>query len=391
MPPVDASSPNAARAGPSRTDVLRWIALLGLSIPLYATITLSPLLNGAAMDRLGIDSLEIGGIRTVEILTNALLTIGLAPRLARFESKRLGLLGAGAMALAGVASALATAPTALLGARILAGAGAGLCQCALAILMAETRSPQKIGGSLMAPITAFAIATALIGGRVTQSHGHQGAFLCLAIACAIGFALAYAGPRSPAVARTRSTAPAASPATSLGALRSPYVLAAALVFLGSSATWAFFERKGRSLGMQTADISNVIAAALVCAGIFASLSMLVRDRWIKAFTIGAVAIFAAGAAATALSTSALMFTGAYIIQTIAYAWTQNLLTAMGVRLDASGGLAAAGRGWQTLVNSAAPALGGALVLWGGFHPLAALCAAAGIWSVLFLIRSEKIA
>ena len=41
-----------------------------------------------------------------------------------------------------------------------------------------------------------------------------------------------------------------------------------------------------------------------------------------------------------------------------------------------GGLAAAGRGWQTLVNSAAPALGGALVLWGGFHPLAALCAAA---------------
>jgi hypothetical protein len=222
--------------------------------------------------------------------------------------------------------------------------------------MAETRSPQKIGGSLMAPITGFAIATALIGGRVTEEHGHQGVFLCLAIACAIGFALAYAGPRSPARGRI-DAAQTTAPATSLGALRSPYVLAAALVFLGSSATWAFFERKGRSLGMEAVDISNVIAAALVAAGIFASLSMLVRDRWVKAFTIGAVAIFAAGAAATALSTSALFFAGAYIIQTIAYAWTQNLLTAMGVRMDTSGGLAAAGRGWQTLVNSAAPALG----------------------------------
>ena len=389
MPSGNAASTNVPRAGPSRTDVMRWIALLGLSIPLYATITLSPLLNGAAMDRLGLDSLGIGGIRTFEILTNAVLTIGLAPRLAKFEAKRLGLVGAGAMALAGLASALAAAPAALLAARILAGAGAGLCQCALAILMAETRSPQKIGGSLMAPITGFAIATALIGGRVTEEHGHQGVFLCLAIACAIGFALAYAGPRSPARGRI-DAAQTTAPATSLGALRSPYVLAAALVFLGSSATWAFFERKGRSLGMEAVDISNVIAAALVAAGIFASLSMLVRDRWVKAFTIGAVAIFAAGAAATALSTSALFFAGAYIIQTIAYAWTQNLLTAMGVRMDTSGGLAAAGRGWQTLVNSAAPALGGALVLWGGFHPLAALCAAAGIWSVFFLIRSEKI-
>jgi MFS family permease len=374
-------------------DVGRWIALLGLSIPLYATITLSPLLNGAAMDRLEIDSLEIGGIRTFEILTNAVLTISLAPRLARFEAKRLGLIGAGAMALAGLASALADAPASLLGARILAGAGAGLCQCALAILMAETRSPQKVGGSLLAPITAFAIATALIGGRVTQAFGHHGAFLCLATACSIGFFLAYAGPRSAAGARTApaNAAVIAAPATSLGALRSPYVLAAALVFLGSSATWTFFERKGRSLGMETADISNVIAAALVCAGIFASLSMLVRDRWVRAFTIGAVAIFAASAAATALSNSAVIFAGAYIIQTIAYAWTQNLLTAMGVRIDPSGGLAAAGRGWQTLVNSAAPALGGALVLLGGFHPLAALCAVAGIWSVFFLIRSEKIA
>jgi hypothetical protein len=125
MPSGNAASTNVPRAGPSRTDVMRWIALLGLSIPLYATITLSPLLNGAAMDRLGLDSLGIGGIRTFEILTNAVLTIGLAPRLAKFEAKRLGLVGAGAMALAGLASALAAAPAALLAARILAGAGAG--------------------------------------------------------------------------------------------------------------------------------------------------------------------------------------------------------------------------------------------------------------------------
>ncbi len=374
--------------GNARADVLRWIALLGLSVPLYATITLSPLLNGAAMDRLGLDSLQIGGIRTMEVLTNALLTIGLAPRLARFEAKRLGLLGAGAMTLGAAASAFAATPPHLLAARLLAGAGAGLCQCALAILIAETRSPQKVGGSLMAPITAFAVAVALIGGRLTQQFGQQGAFLCLAATCAIGMTLAYAGPRS--AASTRRMQDSAGPATSLGALRSPYVLAAALVFLGSTATWAFFERKGRSLGMAPSDISNLIAAALVAAGIFASFSMLVRDQWTKAFAIAALAIFAAGAAATAVAQGTAVFAGAYIVQTIAYAWTQNLLTALGVRLDPSGGLAAAGRGWQTLANAGAPALGGALVMWGGFPPLAALSAAAGVWSVFFLIRSEKI-
>jgi len=368
---------------------LRWIALLGLSVPLYATITLSPLLNGAAMDGLNIDSLQIGGIRTSEVLVNALLTIGLAPRLVRFEAKRLGLLGAGAMTLAAAASAFAGTPEHLLGARLLAGAGAGLCQCALVILMAQTQSPQRVGGSLMAPITGIAVVVALIGGQMTQAHGQKGVFLCLAGACSLGFALAYSGPRS--FAATRRPQHGAAPATSLGALRSPYVLAAAMVFFGSTATWAFFERKGRSLGMAPSDISNLIAAALVAAGIFASLSMLVRDHRTKAFAIGAIAVFSAAAAATALSSSAAMFAAAYIVQTIAYAWAQNLLTALGVQLDATGGTAAAGRGWQTLVNAGAPALGGALVLWGGFPPLAIVCAAAGLWSVLFLIRSGKIA
>ncbi len=179
------------------------------------------------------------------------------------------------------------------------------------------------------------------------------------------------------------------PATSLGALRSPYVLAAALVFFGSTATWGFFERKGRSLGLAPGDIANLIAAALVAAGILASFSMLVRNSGTRLFAIGAIAVFSASAAATSLAPSAALFAGAYILQTIAYAWTQNLLVAYGVQRDPSGAEAAAGRGWQTLFNAAAPALGGALVVGGGFAPLAALCAAAGAWSVFFLIRSGK--
>ncbi|MET0546820.1 MAG: MFS transporter [Caulobacterales bacterium] len=373
----------------TRDDVLRWLALLGLSIPIYATMTLSPLLNGAAMDRLQINTFEIGLIRTLEILANAALTIGLAPRLARFESKRLGLIGAAGVTLGAALSAIAADPFWLLGARLIAGIGAGLTQCAIAVLMAETRSPQRVGGSLMIPITTCSIIAALVGGRFAQSDGLFGIFIILAAACAAGFALAYLGPRSPA--ELRKAHAVQGPSTSLGALKSPYVLAAAIVFVGSSASWAFFERKGRSLGLEPTDISNLIALAALSAGLFGSLSVLIKDRWILPAGIAGTVLFTLAAASVPAAAATTLFSAAYVVQIIAFALTSNLLTAIGVRLDPSGGLAAAGRGWSTLLNAAAPAMGGALVLWGGFTPLSYLCLAAGAAAVLFLRRSRKLA
>jgi hypothetical protein len=61
----------------------------------------------------------------------------------------------------------------------------------------------------------------------------------------------------------------------------------------------------------------------------------------------------------------------------AYLCLTVLIAAIGARLDRTGGLNAAGLGWQALINATAPYFGGAIVTYGGGYPaLSILCVAA---------------
>jgi len=348
-----------------------WLAILGLGIPIYATITLSPLMNGAAIDTLGINEFQIGLIRTCEVAINAGLTIWLALRLGRMKPQQLGFIGACLMLAGNLTLAFGDSVATLIAGRLAAGAGAALMATAGSATIARMASPHRISASLAIPITICSVTAVVIGGRAVEAQGLTGVGLVLSVLSVIGLSLALLAPRTPYASNAESP----RLAQMVGLLRNPYVLGSALTFIGSTAVWSFFERKGVSLGLSQSQIGDLIGLSSICGGVLGALAMLARDAHVRVAAVIALVVFGFGHAAQAMAPTVLLYAGGAFITAATFSFVQTFTGAIGVRLDRTGGLNAAGNGWASFFNAFAPAIGGALVMTGSFAALALLCMA----------------
>jgi hypothetical protein len=93
--------------------------------------------------------------------------------------------------------------------------------------------------------------------------------------------------------------------------------------------------------------------------------------------------FGVATTATPLALSGAVFIFAYGALSFSYLCITVLLAAVGARLDRSGGLNAAGLGWQALINATAPYVGGAIVTYSGlgYPALAALAVIASLIAI----------
>jgi MFS family permease len=348
-----------------------WLALLGLSIPVYSTITLSPLMNGAAIDTLHINALEIGLVRTCEVAINAALTIWLALRLGRLKPLMLGLAG-GALMLAGnLTVGLGDSVTTLVIGRLAAGAGAAFMSTAASATIARVASPHRLSASLAIPITVCTVLAATVGGRASEALGLTGVGLTLSALCLVGLLLATLAPRTPFAVST----PTPRVTQMVALLRNPYVLGSALTFIGSTAVWSFFERKGVSLGLDPSSVGDLIAASSVIGGLLGTLALFARDAHVRIAAVIAIIVFGLGQATQAVAPTVLIFAAGAFVTTTMFSFVQTFTMTIGVRLDRTGGLNAAGNGWASFFNAFAPALGGALIMTGSFAGIAVLCLA----------------
>lgn len=369
-----------------------WLALLGLAIPIYATITLSPLMNGAAIDTLGINAFEIGLVRTGEVAINATLTIWLALRLGRLKPQMLGLAGGVLMLAGNLAVGLGDSVATLVAGRLAAGAGAAFMATAGSATIARMASPHRISASLAIPITTCSVLAAIFGGRASEAQGLTGVGLTLSILCVIGLALAVLAPRTAYAVNT----PTPRFAQMVGLLRNPYVLGSALTFIGSTAVWSFFERKGISLGLTKANIGDLIALSSVVGGLLGTLAIFARDAHVRIAAVIAIVIFSVGHMMQSLAPAVMIFAAGQFVAATMFSFVQTFTGAIGVRLDRTGGLNAAGNGWASFFNAFAPALGGALVMTGSFAGLAVLCLACMIatgfliWKAAHNLPSAKL-
>lgn len=348
-----------------------WLAILGLGIPIYGTITLSPLMNGAAIDTLGINEFQIGLIRTGEVAINAGLTIWLALRLGRMKPQQLGLIGAVMMLAGNLAVGFGDSVATLIAGRIAAGAGAACMATAGSATIARMSSPHRISASLAIPITICSVTAVVIGGRAAEAQGLTGVGLVLSVLSVIGLALAVLAPRAPYA----PDAPPPRMTQMIGLLRNPYVLGSALTFIGSTAVWSFFERKGVSLGLTQSQIGDLIGASSIAGGVLGAFAMLARDAHVRVAAVIALIIFGFGHATQAIAPNVALYAGGAFVTAATFSYIQTFTSAIGVRLDRTGGLNAAGNGWASFFNAFAPAIGGALVMTGSYAPLALLCLA----------------
>jgi predicted MFS family arabinose efflux permease len=364
-----------------------WVALFGAVLPGAILVAASPLLNKTAMLARDLNEVEIGTIRTCEILLNACLTIFLSTRLTKLSPRVVAMTGAGLTLIGNLAAIPGHGFVDLLLARLMTGAGIGCLVVSGAAIYAQLQSPQRVAGALLIPWTLGSVTTASIGGRAAEAGSQAGLFGLLAVMSAIAFVAVSVAPRSP----PQQTGPQASFAALFSALRQPFALGFMVLFVGSTATWHFFAMIGASHGIQPGAIGQVIAGVGVIGSIVTAIgAVLMRDQWVRVVCLCAPAAFGAATIVVPNAPGELGFIAAYAIQSISYVPITVAMPALGLRLDATGKLNAAAQGWQTFANAFAPAMGGAIVHAFGHSPLSfvnAACAATAFVLVAFATRN----
>jgi predicted MFS family arabinose efflux permease len=383
-----------------------WLTLFCLAFPLQMTVTASPFLNALAMDGRGLNSAEIGAVRTIEILINASLLIYLSARLSRLDAARLGLFGLAAYVggnLICLALTPALAPVVhvpgwaaggetliknwdLVAGRAIAGAGAGCANAAMGALLARMASPHRAAALIAVPITLTALVAAGVTSRAAETGTALGVFGFLAAGGALAALGVAFGPGK--------LAPVAAPpmlGSMLDGLRQPYVLACATMYFGSTAVYHFLAKIGEGHGLGEKQIGEIVILVTIACAVSVPLAALIRDAWVRVGFLVSVFLFAVGSSSIPLSPNATVYTAGFWLQSAAFGFYQILGAAVAARLDRTGGLAAAGNGWQSLGNSLSPFLGGVLILGGAFWPLGALCiAASSVTFVLYFVATRRL-
>lgn len=361
-----------------------WLAILAVAMPVQMSVTASPFINGLAMDTRQAASETIGLIRSCEILLNASLMIWLSARLVHFAPKVLALAGLTGFIVGNLICGVSNDLTGLATGRLLAGAGAGAMVASLGAFVGRLASPHRAAALIAIPVTGGAIVTALLASAAADAKSSLGLFGLLATGGSLGLLLMAAAPGG--FFHAAHSPPFRS---MLRALRSPFVIACATIFMGSTAVWHFFQRIGLSHGLDNAAIGTLTVQVSLACALLAPAAAIVRDAWVRWTFIGSLIGFGAGSTLIPLAPDAHVYAAGYLLQSAAFTFYTLFVAAVAARLDRTGGIAAAGNGWQALGGAISPAIGGMLISGGAFLPLAVFCALASLATVTLGVIGTK--
>jgi hypothetical protein len=420
-PPLGAApSPMATAAKPASR--INWrivrlaLAVFGLTLCSSVTVAVSPFINGAMMDQrlwngLPLNDAQAGMIRTAEILTFATLTIFISARIRLFQPRLLGLFGVSMILIGNVAATLGAGVMEVVLARMCHAVGAACAMSAASAFIVRAPNPQRISGGLVLPgllvsmtavLAAGAFATypaqalgpfwtaaaTALGANPQEPLSQLGVFGAVGIVAV--FALILVVIFAPKGQANATDQPAFS--SMLGALRSPYVIGCAVVFFGSTAVWQSFRQIGLTHGFDPQQVGQIIIGVNLLGALFGASMALVKLDWLRPALLTALALYGIATTITPLAPSGATFIAAYMGLSLSYLCITVLLAAIGARLDRTGGLNAAGLGWQALINATAPYVGGAIVTNGGGYPaLAVLCVIASLIALpAFWLATQKL-
>lgn len=369
-------------------------AVLGLTIASTVTVAVSPFITGAILDQRvlpdggRLTDFQAGQIRTAEILTYALLCIFISARIRLVEPRVLGAFGLVLVIAGNLGATLGTGLWDIVAMRMVHALGLACAVSAGGALLVLAPNPQRVSGGLLLPALAIAMGAVYFASQLAMVKLSQaGAFGAVAIAACIGLVLVLTF--APKGRSNSTTQPAFS--SMLGALRSPYVIACAVVFFGSTAVWQSFRQIGLTHGLDAGGVGILIIAAQVSGALIGASMALVKGAWLRPVALVATVVFGVMTILVPLAQNQTMFISAYAGLTVSYLCVTVLLAAIGARLDRTGGLNAAGLGWQALVNALSPYAGGAIVTHGGGYSalfiLAAISATLALPALIFATRS----
>jgi predicted MFS family arabinose efflux permease len=261
-----------------------WFAItscLALGTAGYAVYLGLPVILGTLADSLGLDARQIGWLASVE-LGGMLIASLLASRLVR--SGRYRQIAIGGMALAVVANLASLATTgfgALVGVRLLAGIGSGLCYSTAIAALCLTKQPARnfslFGTALIVLGSLELYVLPSIAGRWAAS----GVFGMLAGAYLVPALMLKALPASVPARDIEELSGVSISAATSGITRLALLCLAAIVCfnVASAAFWAYSERIGIAVGMSPKSAANMLTILNLLSLGGCAIALWAARRW----------------------------------------------------------------------------------------------------------------
>jgi MFS transporter, DHA1 family, inner membrane transport protein len=333
-------------------------AMVGLGVVAAFATVVMPIMVGAMVDHLGLSARNAGLVAAAEMSGVFGATLAVVLVVHRWNRRRLALVGLSLLCVANLVAATADTFAVLVGTRFAAGLGAGLVMVTVQASMAATRDPVRAFGILGMSMLLAGVVGLPGMPLAVKPWGTTGAYLVLASLVLPGLLLlrwlpAYAAieARSPSQ-RTR--------------LDIPWVvvgLAALLCYMMSfGAVGPYMERLGVASGLDVATVGKVLGAGSIGGMVGAALATWLGTRAGRAWplflgifcSIGSLWLLVNGmqpatyTAAAVVLMLAAMFTGPYVMGSLA-------------ALDRQGRVLVTGLMMQAVGLAAGPALAGLLV------------------------------
>jgi predicted MFS family arabinose efflux permease len=256
------------------------LALLIAGVSSTLVLVSLPVFVGAMANAFGAGEREVGWLAAADMAGSAVASLGIIPLLGRVRWRRAAALGVAAMIAGNALSMLATTLPAVLGARLLAGAGGGIMLSLSFVGLCRSTSPDRYFAIyVFAQLTLQVLALAGFP-PLLAALGLDAIFGLLAAVAAATLALVPLFPRG--LHESSSTAPGPSAGgiglakpTSAAALA---LAAQAVYFVAPGAAWGYFERIGNSFGLTLAQVGTALGLSTFAGMAGALLVVLVGAR-----------------------------------------------------------------------------------------------------------------
>jgi predicted MFS family arabinose efflux permease len=325
-----------------------------------------PIWVGQVIDTFHVSATTAGSIASLEFITVAVTSLGIATLIGLVPGRRLCIAGTTLLLAGNLVSMLAMSLPVLTAARLVCGVGKGLVVAIIFGLAGQTANPTRSFAVLNCGYAGFSAAIFLIVPLAVEHSGIHGAFGSMAALSVIGAALLpwipEASPRTTQTSWFRGL-----PLQSAGLLTAASL---AVLFAAHGGIWTFIERIGIRDGLDLRLIGVVLSAgsALAIGGPLLSHVLEIKRGALRPI-LAALLVLSVTAACLCMGSNRVGYMLAAPLYSLSALFLVPYIQGLLSFADPSGKLNASSSAFMTLGGSVAPLISGSLIDRGGYTAL----------------------
>ncbi len=347
---------------------MRLLAGIGCSSGISAQLSqiCLPLLVSAVIIGLNMNEQNAGLISSIELVTIAIVSFCIAPKINIWPRRTLAIIGA-CVAIAGhVLSGFATDIQVLIAFRIVAGVGAGFMMAAGNACVTSSDNPDRMYSMVIILLGLAHLVLLNIMPFFISAWSYTGAYIFEAIIILLLLPFIRLLPQHGKVKHDQTKEHEKFPL--LGAI--VIVLMIGLFFSRETALYAFSQEIGMRTGLSPQQAGSVLGMAGLLALVGAAISAVIGTRFGRLIPlIIGLSINTIMPYMISQTDSPMVFTICQVGYHMALFFTVPYLFGMAAQLDPQGRLMAVAGGSLTLGGACGPGIGGVLIAWGGYKAL----------------------